>query len=78
MRITEMLSELENREQERMDAVEGLSPLTRGQTQDPEMRSIIARLKRPRPTRILRQMLAADPETRPLLKNLSLGYSEES
>lgn len=82
MRITQILSEMEALDHDRIAAAEGLSPLARSQynampNDQRELQQIIAKLKKPRPTRLIRQALAADPNTRPLLKNLSLGFAEE-
>jgi hypothetical protein len=81
MRITQILAELEAKEAERMAGVEGISPLAKMQAQsdDPEAkyRAIVAKLKRPKPTKIMRQILSENEEARPLLRNLSLGYAEE-
>ena len=76
MRITEMIADLEAQEEERLRAAEGISPLQAKSPED-EMRAIVAKLKKKSPTKMLRQALAADPEMRPILKNLSLGYAEE-
>jgi hypothetical protein len=79
MRITEILSELEAAEDARIRGAESLSPLQRAESdyESPEVRALMAKLKRPQPTKIARQMLASDPNVRPLLKNLSIGYAEE-
>ena len=76
MRITEMIADLEAQEDERLKAAESISPL-KPDPVDPRLRAIVAKLKKKSATRMLKQQLSADPEMRPILKNLSLGYAEE-
>jgi hypothetical protein len=78
MRITQILADAENMlEQQRMGAEE-ISPYSAMQRpDDAQLRQIVARLKKPKPTKIMRQILAEDPSMRPLLQNFSLGYAEE-
>jgi hypothetical protein len=77
MQITQILAELEEAERQKMQAVEGVSPLQAMDNRQQERQLLTLGIKRPKASKIARQLLAADPEMRPLLQMARIGTHTE-